>query len=280
MSRRGLHRSLYAAGALAAGMVSLVVGATPLASAAELSLRECRAPNDLVRFTHPLPRTAQRLEAGEPLKIVAIGSSSTAGVGASSPDASYPSRLAANLRQLFPHSRITILNRGVNGEDAREMVARFPTAVIAEKPDLVLWQVGTNAVLRDDALTPAGSLLRAGLRQLKATGADVVLIDPQFAPKVIAKPEIGDMIRLLSASAKEADVDVFARFAIMRNWHEANGLPFEKFVTADGLHMNDWGYACVAKLLGASIADAAERTSVSAHGTSVAHHIATPTASQ
>ena len=29
----------------------------------------------------------------------------------------------------------------------------------------------------------------------------------------------------------------------------ARRMPFEQFVTPDGLHMNDWGYACVAKLL-------------------------------
>ena len=28
------------------------------------------------------------------------------------------------------------------------MLARFARGVIAEKPDLVLWQVGSNAVLR------------------------------------------------------------------------------------------------------------------------------------
>ena len=34
------------------------------------------------------------------------------------------------------------------------MLARLDSAVIAEKPDLVLWQVGTNSVLRDKALLP------------------------------------------------------------------------------------------------------------------------------
>ena len=45
----------------------------------------------------------------------------------------------------------------------------------------------------------------------------------------------------------------------MRHWHETRDLPFETFVTPDGLHMNDWGYDCWAKLLGASIAEATTR---------------------
>ena len=41
-------------------------------------------------------------------------------------------------------------------------------------------------------------LLRKGLRQLKTVQADVVLIDPQFAPKVLAMPEIDEMIDLVT----------------------------------------------------------------------------------
>ena len=39
------------------------------------------------------------------------------------------------------------------------MLARLDDRVIAEKPDLVLWQVGTNSVLRDQAVLPHASLI-------------------------------------------------------------------------------------------------------------------------
>jgi acyl-CoA thioesterase-1 len=224
----------------------------------------CHAPADLIRLAYPLTRTAQRLIAGEPLTIVAIGSSSTAGAGASSPNASYPSRLAAELKQRFPHNRINVINRGANGEEVRDMLARFQTSVIAEKPDLVLWQLGTNAVLRDDPLAPAGSLLRQGVSQLKAIGADIVLMDPQFTPGVISKAEIEGMVDLLSAAAKDASVNLFRRFAVMRIWHDTDGVPFDTFAAPDGVHMNDWGYACVATLLGSAIAEASMRAATSA----------------
>jgi hypothetical protein len=45
----------------------------------------------------------------------------------------------------------------------------------------------------------------------------------------------------------------------MRHWHEAQAIPFEAFLSPDLLHMNDWGYACLAKLLGAAMAEAATR---------------------
>jgi lysophospholipase L1-like esterase len=219
----------------------------------------CRAPADILRLAFPLKRTAARLAAREALTIVAIGSSSTAGAGASSPQNAYPSRLEVELERLFPGRTITVLNRGVNGEEANDMLARFETSVMAEKPDLVIWQVGTNSVLRSSPLAEASNLIREGVRRLKASGADVVLVDPQFAPKVVAKPEAEMMLGILASAAKEADVDLFQRFAVMRYWHVQQGIPFSVFITPDDLHMNDWSYGCVAKLMAGAIADAINR---------------------
>jgi lysophospholipase L1-like esterase len=217
----------------------------------------CSAPSLLAHLDHPLLHTARRLATGEPLVVVAIGSSSTAGAGASSPAASYPSRLAVELRKLFPGHDITVLNRGVNGEETHDMMVRFATGVIAEHPQLVLWQVGTNSVLRDHPLDTHAAELHEGIEQLKATGADVVLIDLQYAPKVLAKSETPGMVDQIALAAKDEHVDLFRRFAVMRNWHDVQHDSFDVFVSPDGLHMNDWGYACWAKLLAGAIAEAA-----------------------
>ena len=223
-----------------------------------------RAPNcnvlaEKARFDLPLKRVARLVAAGKPVKIVALGSSSTFGAGASTPAASYPSRLAEELTWRLPGHDITVVNRGVNGDEAGEMLARLDKDVIAEKPDLVLWQAGTNSVLRDKAVLPHATQLHEGLARLKATGADVVLIDPQYAPKVIAKPNIEGMVSLIATAAKAEHVCLFQRFALMRQWHETERMPFEAFISPDGLHMNDWSYACLAKWLGAAIAEAATR---------------------
>jgi lysophospholipase L1-like esterase len=224
----------------------------------------CTAPAAISHFERPLLHTMARLIGGLPLTIVALGSSSTAGAGASSPAASYPSRLEAELKQHFPGRDITVLNRGVNGDEADNMMARFQNDVIAADPQLVLWQVGTNSVLRDHPLKPHSVALHEGIDELKAIGADVVLIDPQYAPAVLAKSETPGMVEQIAVAAKDEDVDLFHRFALMRNWHEVQHLPFDVFVSPDQLHMNDWSYACVAKLLGAAIAEAATRPVASA----------------
>jgi len=258
----GRHRQIAG---LTAG---LLAGMLAPAFAQEQPGLACKAPHELTRLSQPLLQTARRLANLEPVTIVAIGSSSTAGAGASTPKASYPSRLAVELKERFPGRPITVINRGVNGEEARDMLARFPQDVIAEKPDLVLWQVGTNAVLRDDPLAPTSPIILDGARQIKDIGADVVMVDPQFVPRMIAKPEADTMVKLISAAAKEANVDLFQRFATMRYWHEAEHLPFAAFTTPDNLHMNDWGYHCFAKLIGAAIAEAATRDVASAQAPS------------
>ena len=230
----------------------------------------CKVAAEQVRFDRPLPRTARLLVSGEPIKIVALGSSSTFGAGASTSAASYPSRLADELTRHFPGHEITVLNRGVNGDEAADMLARLDRAVIAENPDLVLWQVGTNSVLRDKAVLPHASLLHEGLARLKATGADVVLIDPQYAPRVIAKPNIDGMVSLIATTAKAEHVSRFRRFDLMRHWYQTEHLPFETFVSPDGLHMNDRSYACLAKALGMAIAEAASRPTATAIGPQIA----------
>ena len=249
-----------------AALTVMMAAAAPAPALAQSSapVAACVAPADLVRLDHPLRRFAQRLAGGLPLTIVAVGSSSTAGAGASTPAMSYPNRLAAELKTLFPRATFNVINRGVGGETATEMLARFDEQVIAEKPDVVVWQVGSNSVLRDQPLAPAGVLIRDGLRRLKATGADVILMNPQYAPKVIAKHDAELMVDLISHAAKEANVDLFQRFALMRYWRLTENIPFETFVSPDELHMNDWSYGCVAKLLAGAIAEAAQRPTLTA----------------
>lgn len=248
----------------AAGLALATVAVTPLHVARAQSRPACNAPLNLLRLTNPLARLARKLNNREPVTIVAIGSSSTAGAGASSRAANYPSRLQAELRRRFPGQPIKVLNRGVGGQVIGEMLKRFDAAVVATKPDLVLWQLGTNSVLRHQTTAGQGAAIRAGLAKIRATGADVVLIDPQYAPRVINKDEIAPMLTLIATTAKRENVDLFPRFAVMKRWHDRDHLSFDVFVSRDGLHMNDWSYACMAKALATAIAEAATRAVVSA----------------
>jgi lysophospholipase L1-like esterase len=274
-----LRRSTLLGAAAVAALISVsparaqpprpVAAPAPPASPGAAARADCAVTIEQVRFDRPLPRIGRLLASGKPIKIVAFGSSSTYGAGASTSAASYPNRLAEKLTRRFPGNEITVLNRGVNGDEIAGMLARLDRAVIAEKPDLVLWQLGTNSLLRDRAVPPHASMLREGLLRLKAAGVDVVLIDPQYAPRVLAKPNVDGMVSLIATAAKAEHVCLFHRFELMRHWYQADHLPFETFVSADGLHMNDWSYACLAKALALAIAEAATRPAATAVGMQV-----------
>jgi lysophospholipase L1-like esterase len=239
-----------------------LIAALPFAAHAEQP--RCAAPLNLIRFANPLTHLSHKLISGAPITIVAMGSSSTQGAGASSPAATYPSRLAVELKQQFPGHDITVLNRGVGGEEVPDMLKRFDSQIVAAKPDLVLWQLGTNSVLHNQKIDNNGALIHQGLDKIRATGADIVLIDPQYAPKVLAKPDLPRMVELIAITAKREDIDLFPRFDVMKRWYNADHMGFEAFLAPDGLHMNDWSYACLAHALGEAIAEAAQRPVMSA----------------
>ena len=98
----------------------------------------CDAATALVRFQWPLVHVAKLIEQAEALRIVAIGSSSTEGDGASAPDASYPRRLETFLATRLPGQPFTVFNAGKGGQEAPDEVGRFKNDVIERDPTLVI----------------------------------------------------------------------------------------------------------------------------------------------
>ena len=217
----------------------------------------CDVPDEMVRLRHPLSRVAKRLAEGRTLTIVTLGSSSTAGEGASSPAASYPARLEAELHALFPHMAVTVLNRGVSGEEAGAMYKRIERDVIAAEPDLMIWQAGVNAAIKDAPLDDFAETMSAGIDKVRAAGIDVMLMGPQNAPRYVNAPhrrEYSDHLMLLS---RTKEVPIFPRFRIMNHWQQTGQIVAKDAIAADKLHMTDASYYCVAQLMARMIAAAA-----------------------
>lgn len=213
----------------------------------------CLVPDGLLDRTRPLPRTQARISAGDPLRIVAIGSSSTAGAGASMPSRSYPARLEAELRARFPENRIEVINKGVNGETVRSMVARFNDDVLSLFPDLVIWQTGTNSALRNNSPARFRVELINGVRELKRSDVDVILMGPQYAPRFNRRPNRMEFVDAVADVAAAENVVLFPRHAIMKYWWDSKRFDFDVMLSKDGLHLNDLSYNCIAELLAEQI---------------------------
>jgi lysophospholipase L1-like esterase len=210
------------------------------------------APAQAIR----LPATRAALEHGRAVTIVAFGSSSTEGSGASGPAMTYPALLAARLKAALPGRPVSVLNRGRGGEDVGEMTARLETDVLAARPTLVIWQTGANAVLRGIAPETFAAMLAGGIDRLRAAGADVVLMDSQRAPQLLDHPGFGRIDAAIRGLAETLRVPLFSRAALMEAWAAA-GTPHAAMLAPDGLHHNDRGYACVTEALARSVLDAA-----------------------
>src|ERR1700722_642695 len=229
-----------------------------------------KIPVGPILFEHCLPRLAQSLIRGRP-KIVAIGSSTTAGEGNIPP---YPARLPPLLQvQNYSNLKFTVVNQGIGGQEAPNELLRFDTDVIAEKPDLVIWQVGTNAVWQSPGSTPPSgnfnetvTAIRDGLVKLdKETHADVILMDPQYVPAVLTpaiKDEAFKMVKAISDLAQEAGVNVFRRFAFMKGLQEVERASFDRMVDPGDntrLHGSEWVTDRVTRALSDAILDGINR---------------------
>jgi lysophospholipase L1-like esterase len=250
----------------ALGLAAAIALGAGGAAADEAKPAHCTAPAALTTIGPTLVHAASRIEHAKPLTIVAVGSSSTQGVGASAPALNYPGRLEAELRNRVPGADIRVVNRGKGGEDAAEELARLQRDVIAENPDLVIWQVGTNGVLRRDDVEIDEVLLRRGVALLQQSGTDIVLMDLQYAPRVVERPAYAAMEQLIAEIAHHTHVGLFRRFALMQYWQAKHRPDAPPMIGADGLHMTDAGYGCLAAELAEALAsnwshsDLAQRT--------------------
>ena len=224
----------------------------------------CDTPSELSALGGNLPRLADALSGSADVTIVAIGSSSTEGDGASSKAASYPSRLNIALSDRFPNKKITVLNVGVGGQEAPDEAARFKKDVLASNPALVIWQVGTNAAWKDYFLDDVKAGILRGLDHLSGVPSDLILMNLQYAPAVLDQqqqptPATRTMQDIIARIATDSGVPLFRRFEIMRYWHVTGGVPFDQMISNfDGnwLHQNDWSYNCIAQALCDGIVEA------------------------
>ena len=234
-------RATVAAVALA---IATFVAAVPSSAQADDS-RMCAVPANLLRSPYALPHIATKLKRGEAIKIVALGSSSTEGVGASSAAATYPSQFQAELQRLWPKTRITVLNKGVSGEQAQQMIGRFERDVIAEKPDLLIWQTGTNSALAQGDVERFVADVDWGLDRAHELGIDVLLMTPQFSPRFEKVRNKLTYLHNLTTIGAVNGTPVLRRYEMMKHWLDSGQMTAQDMIDPDGLHLTDRSYHCL-----------------------------------
>jgi lysophospholipase L1-like esterase len=186
------------------------------------------------------------------LNILAIGSSSTEGIGASSPAFAYPAQLADELSKKDGIPAL-VRNAGIGGELAVKTLQRLKAALKAGLPELVIWQVGTNDALVgvDEAVFRA--TVESGIAAARAAGVPLLLVDPQFAAKIPDVARYERFVAIVDEIGEQLRVPVVSRYAMMKR----RGNNALVLLSGDGLHMNDLGYRCLAHAIAEEIEGAA-----------------------
>jgi len=191
-----------------------------------------------------LPRLRAAVAARTEGLIVTLGSSSTEGAMASDSAHTYPAILQAALTKALPSAHFAVINRGIGGQDAPEELARLDTDAIAVHPQLVIWQVGANGAMRHADPFDFHRVVEEGVNRLLKAGIDVILMDNQRSPKVLAAVDHIVLEDSLRQIARETGAGLFSRGHLMDAWSDEGAKP-GLFTAPDGLHRNDIGYLCV-----------------------------------
>lgn len=193
-----------------------------------------------------ISNTVAKLRSGQPVTIVAIGSSSTEGIGASSPKAAYPALLQEWLPKAFPGSSVSVINKGKSRQINQELVARLEQDVLAYKPDLVIWQTGTSDAAEGEDLNVFRHSVIYAITTLRMQGIEVILMDGQFYPDIAHDTHYHRYQQTLAEIAEWAKVPLVPRYIIMKQLVTELRLPFNHLLADDQLHPNDFTHACVA----------------------------------
>jgi lysophospholipase L1-like esterase len=206
---------------------------------------DCRVKSPAFEGRAPLRTVRRALHRGRVLKVLAIGSSSTVGIGASSPVASYPVRLENDLEGVLQGFDVEMISRGISGEIAQAAAERIKLEVADAKPDLVIWQVGTNDAIARIEEEDFADQLRSTLKWLAANRVDVVMIDPQYSDRLASDEHYMSIVETITDVAREERVLVVHRFDAMADL--ARQKPANAYLAADRFHLNDLGYRCMAE---------------------------------
>ncbi len=238
-------------------VASAIVGALLLpeaAGAGQAIGANCAVPPSLLEDRSPLPHASHAVARDRALKIVVLGSSSSAGAGATGPDAAWPVRLQAHLTNRLRDIKVQVINRSRTGEGTQQMVDRLAADVIPEKPSIVIWQTGTAEAVRASEIDRFISTLVAGVDKLEFLGSDVVLMDQQYSRATVRMINFQPYVDALHQVAGMRDLVLVPRYAIMRYWSENGQFHFSDLTRARAAQVADEVYDCIGQIVAYIIA--------------------------
>jgi hypothetical protein len=184
----------------------------------------CVVPGYLIFGDNLLERVTTAAVKSNRLKIAVFGTTSSTLSGPDGMHDAYPARLETALKQLLPSVTVEVISYARPRQVAEKMVKSFDKVLQDEKPNLVIWQTGTFDAMQ--GVDPKEFLARLtdGVEKLKAAGVDVILVNMQYNPRTELMLAIDAYAENMRWVARERQVPLFDRLAIMRTWNDTGAI--------------------------------------------------------
>jgi len=202
------------------------------------------------------PESVRTLPADRSAAVlyVALGDSTVEGVGATSPDRNYVSRLHERLRTVYPSARV--VNLGAGGATSADVLLRQLDRAIGLRPHLVTLSIGPNDITTRVPVATYERNLETILGRLRYETTAVAVVN--LIPDLAVTPRF-NRSRLREAVGRQTIVfnealerKGRAHGAELVNLYTASQreVPLQpELISADGYHPSDAGYARWAELV-------------------------------
>jgi hypothetical protein len=238
------------------GLIMLAGLLTAAPARAEDPAASCEVPDYLLASESALPKVAEAIKSGHSLDIFVLGSrSSTINTTNASEASAYPGRLQAILKEKLPSIAVKVSVEIQPKKTAEEMAAGMVKLMEGKKPTLVIWQTGTVDAMRSTDPDDFRGAVDEGVVALQDTGADVILMNPQYSPRTETMISASPYLDSMRVVAQQHEVPLFDRFAIMQHWNESG--EFDLFSTFHGIDLAKRVHDCLGRALSRFVIDAA-----------------------
>jgi acyl-CoA thioesterase-1 len=212
--------------------------------------QECQSGGEAIVAESPLPNVAAALASRKQIKILAIGASAAA--GSRTTKGGYTVLIEQILERAVKGLNVVMINRGVSGELAANAATRIRIETALNRPDVVLWQVGTNDALAYVSVPHIKATVVDTVRWLRDRKVDVILVGLQYAGGMVQNPHYIAVRDMLRQTATREKVVIVRRDEAMQVIKEAKreggGLLPDEFEQTEA------GYTCLAQYVARAIA--------------------------
>jgi hypothetical protein len=196
------------------------------------------------------------VQKNKSLKIAVVGTTSSMLPGPDGTNIAYPARLEAALKRRLPTINSTVITFAKPRQTAAQLSEILPKLLLDEKPNLVVWQTGTFDALRGVDPEEFRSTVAEGVATVQAGGADVILVNMQYSPRTESMLAVSGYSDSMRWVAREREVPLFDRLAIMRYWHDIGAI--DLYAATKDISIAKKVHDCIGRALASLVIDAAQ----------------------